>query len=478
MSTIATKVLPPERISTDPIERKLYSRDVAPVPEVITGAFLRTTPDAVVRPGNSEQVAALLREATRARVPVTTRAAASTGFYNTVPVRGGLVLDVNDLRGVVRIDTSRKTVRVLPATTWQELDDALSTYGLATMSYPSSAVSATVGGWISTQGHGIGSLRYGAVADQLVELEVALPDGRLIHVDAESFPPMGWFPEAEGTLGVITAAELSVRPRPEAESIHLLIFEEGGELADAIRSLARWEPRPFTLTFADPGYFALLSRAGFRTPLDPTQHPYLLLACFQGDPRLVGRARNAMARLHHRELPPEMASEEWGQRLYHLRVKRAGPSLLAAELWMPLSGLAGYLRSVARLSRAVCLPVASYGVAVSQDWAMVMSVYPADERRKLAYLCAIGFTKRLHDLGARNGGRPYGVGLWNTAYLPRLFDRDRLAELRSRKAALDPAGIMNPGKLYGTPLPLRAPLFGPASWALSTLFVASSRRRQ
>jgi glycolate oxidase len=76
-----------------------------------------------------------------------------------VPVRGGWVLDVNDLRDGIELDAGRQTVRVLPATTWFELDDALQQKGFAVKSYPSSAVSATVGGWVSMQGHGLGSPR-------------------------------------------------------------------------------------------------------------------------------------------------------------------------------------------------------------------------------------------------------------------------------------------------------------------------------
>jgi glycolate oxidase len=123
------------------------------------------------------------------------------------------------------------------------------------------------------------------------------------------------------------------------------------------------------------------------------------------------------------------------------------------------------------------LEIGTYGLAVSRDQALVMSIYPTDERQTIPYLLAMGVTKRLYDLGARYGGRPYGVGLWNTAYLPRLFSKPQLAELRRRKAQLDPTGVMNPGKLYTSTFPLWPFAFGPAAGVLATTYVALGKGR-
>ncbi len=476
--------IPPDRVTEDAVERKLYSRDLAPVPAIMVKPFFRTLPDAVVRPGNAEQVAEVMRQATREHIPVTPRAAASTSYYNTVPVRGGWVLDVNDLRDGIELDAGRQTVRVLPATTWFELDDALQQKGFAVKSYPSSAVSATVGGWVSMQGHGLGSLTYGGVGQQLVSLQVAWPNGELRTLTRESDPPLDWFVAAEGTLGVITQVELTVRPRPAAESHHLFAFDDLNALGQNVAALARVEPRPFTVFFADSGYLRLLARAGFHIPLDlpqshfPISEKGLLLASFQGEPLKVNRGRDALARLTGKELPSDLALEEWNLRLYHLRTKRAGPSLLAAEMWLPLKGLSDYLTSVKSLAERNHLLIGTYGLAVAPDQALVMSLYPTDERNTFQYLAAIGFTKRLHDLGARYGGRPYGVGLWNSAYLPRLFSRSQLAELKKRKAQLDPLGIMNPGKLYQASFPLWPITFGLGTGVLGAAHPALARSRE
>jgi len=476
--------IPTDRVTEDAIERKLYSRDLAPVPAIMVKPFFHTLPDAIIRPGSAEQVAEVMRQATRARIPITPRAAASTSYYNTVPVRGGWVLDVNDLRDGIELDIAQQTVRVLPATTWFELDDALQQRGFAVKSYPSSAVSATVGGWVSMQGHGLGSLKYGGVGEQLVSLQVALPSGELCTVTRESDPPLDWFVAAEGTLGVITQVKLTVRPRPAAESHHLFAFDDLNTLGQNVASLSRTEPRPFTVFFADSGYLRLLARAGFHIPLDLPQSHFpisakgLLLVSFQGEPSEVSRGKDSLVRVAGRELPSELALEEWSLRLYHLRTKRAGPSLLAAEVWLPLDKLQNYLKSVKNLAEHHRLLIGTYGLAVTPNMALVMSLYPTDERHTIEYLAAIGFTKRLHDLAARCGGRPYGVGLWNSAYLPRLFSRTRLDELKRRKARLDPLGIMNPGKLYHASFPLWPITFGLGASVLGAAHIMLAHREE
>jgi glycolate oxidase len=481
--SVTFSAIPADRVTEDAIERKLYSRDLAPVPSIMVKPFFRTLPDAVVRPGSAEQVAEVMRQATRSRIPVTPRAAASTSYYNTVPVRGGWVLDVNDLRDGIELDAARQTVRVLPATTWFELDDALQQRGFAVKSYPSSAVSATVGGWVSMQGHGLGSLKYGGVGGQLVSLQVVLPNGELCTATRASDPPLDWFVASEGTLGVITQVELSIRPRPAAESHHLFAFDDLSTLGQNVTLLARAEPRPFTIFFADSGYLRLLARAGFHIPLDlpqpcfPISEKGVLLVSFQGELSEVRCGHDLLIRVAGQELPSELALEEWNLRLYHLRTKRAGPSLLAAELWLPLDKLRDYLKSVGRLAERSRLLIGTYGLAVTPDMALVMSLYPTDERRTIPYLAAIGFTKQLHDLAARYGGRPYGVGLWNSAYLPRLFSRSQLAELKKRKAQLDPLGIMNPGKLYQASFPLWPITFSPGAGALGAAHLALGRER-
>lgn len=455
-----------ERLTTDLFERRYYTEDMAPVPGLLVQPFFRTLPDAVARPANSAEVVEAVRWAIDSGWPVVPRAAASTALFNVVPVQGGLVLDLNPLAGVLAIDEQRQTVTVRAGTRWLDLERALQPLGLAVKSYPTSGIASTVGGWLNTQGHGLGSLKYGPFYSQVLRAEVVLPDGQLRQLTAGSQPPLAWFAASEGTLGIITELELTVRPRPETEVHHLQAFDHLTDLQTALVSLARTEPRPYTLFFSDDTYADMVARAGFSPP---TRQSFLL-SSYQGQPAEMAQAQGRLAGLPGQTLPAELALEEWRDRLYHVRVKRGGPSLLAAEMWLPLDQLAGYLAAVKRLSQKLKTPIGSYGLAVSPTTATVMSLYPCDARQTVDYTLALGLTAQLYRLGARYRGRPYGVGLWNTPYLAQIFPGKLLAELRRRKQILDPAGRLNPGKLYHAPFPLWPVFFKPGLNLLATAY--------
>ena len=114
-----------EGISTSTLERGLYAHDLAAVPAFLSRLLVRATPDVVARPRTTEEVSSLLSYASEHRVPVTPRGAGSTAFHNAVPARGGLLLDLTGLRGIVEVDAERQTATVLAGTRWRELDDEL-----------------------------------------------------------------------------------------------------------------------------------------------------------------------------------------------------------------------------------------------------------------------------------------------------------------------------------------------------------------
>jgi len=162
------------------------------------------------------------------------------------------------------------------------------------------------------------------------------------------------------------------------------------------------------------------------------------------------------------ELPEERADQEWAERLFNLRVKRIGPTLLGAESWLPLANLCDYEREVTKLARRQKTQFASYANVVTPTQIAVMSVYPSNESHALRYIFDLSLTNRLYRIAFRNGGQPYGIGFWNTPYLPCAVDRATRQERQRRKRQLDPQNIMNPGKVYAPPL-----IFSPGIYTLA-----------
>jgi glycolate oxidase len=442
-----------DRFTASPFERQFYRRDLAAVPERLAALIGRTLPDAVARPASAEEVAAAVRQAAAERVPITPRAAATTVYWNAVPVQAGLVLDLNGLAGLIALDEARQVAAVLPGTRWAELDRALRRRGYAVQAYPTSAPAATVGGWLSMEGYGIGSLQYGGLAGQVVGLEVVLPDGRIAAAGADPALPVAAFAGAEGTLGVVTRVDLAVRRAPAAAGHHLLAFGETEALQGALADLGRATPTPYYAHFAGPAYQALLRRAGFTPPSDQA----LLAFSYEGTAgeAAAGAAQAAAlaAARGGRPLSEELAEAEWSTRTLALRLKRGGPTVLGSEFWLPVEKLAAYEADVARLGRAQRLEIATYGTLVAPGRLTVMALFPCDERRTGPYILALSLTRKLAAIALRHGGQPYGIGVWNSPYA-RIS-----AERRALKAQLDPLNLMNPGKLYWPPWLLRPPWY-------------------
>jgi len=448
-----------DRYTESAFERSFYRRDLAVVPPFLASLVGDTLPAAVARPSTAEEVSAIVRYAAERRLPLTPRAAATTAYWNAVPIRGGLVLDLNGMRGLVSLDEATLRATVLPGTRWEELDRTLRRRGVTLLAYPTSAPAATVGGWISMEGHGIGSLKHGGVAEQVTGLEVVLADGRIIDVPGTSEVPgtlsAKRFAGAEGTLGIITRVELTVRPQPAATGHHLLVFPDMAALQGAAVALSGATPRPFYAHFAASSYGQFLRRAGF----EPVADGPVLALTYDGDASEVAagaeRVRQEAARWSGNALPAEAAAREWDERFFALRLKRAGPSVLGAESWLPLEQLAEYEMGVAALGARQGLLMATYGTVVAPGLATVMSLYPCDETRPMPYVLALSLTKKLTDIARHHGGRPYGCGIWNTPYLSRA----ELADRRGHKARMDPMNLLNPGKAQRPPLLLWPPTF-------------------
>ena len=447
-----------ERYTENTFERAFYRRDLAAVPRWLETVLARTLPHAVARPQNADDAATLVRYARAHRLPIVPRAAATTVYWNSVPVRGGLVVDLNQLRGLIAINEERLTATAQAATRWGELEAALNRRGYATLSYPTSAPAATIGGWISMEGYGIGSLKYGGLTQQLKRLEVVLPNGEIFQATPDSNPPLTWFTHAEGTLGIITEVELAIRAKPEAVGNHLLAFSDLTALERAIVTLATCTPIPFNIYFSDVAHLRLMRQAGF--PL-PTEKSFVAVTLDGSAPEVADGApalKNIVADCAGERLDNDLAGLEWVERFASLRVKRAGPTLLGAEAWLPLNELANYLTDLARLADAQRMPIATYGTVVTPTMATVTSIFPSDESRSLSYVLDLSLTKKIYDVAFRYGGRPYGIGFWNAPYLRRAFAPQALAERFARKRQLDPLNLMNPGKTYKTAL-LLSPLF-------------------
>ena len=241
-------------------------------------------PAVVVRPSSTAQVAAVLTACHAAGVPVTAMAGRSGVCGGSVPVFGGVALDLTGLAGVVQLDEESLLVDVRAGTFGPDLEAALAERGYSLGHFPQSMAISTVGGWLACRGAGQYSTRYGKIEDMVVGLEVVLADGRAVRTEgngprAATGPNLTQlFVGCEGTLGIITEARLRIHPTPAAEARRAFGFPTFAAGLDAARRVLRRGATPAVLRLYD----AIESARHFATA-----DTCVLVVLDEGDPLLL-----------------------------------------------------------------------------------------------------------------------------------------------------------------------------------------------
>ena len=203
-----------DRVSFEKTERLVYSHDTASLPKMVKQT-LKTVPDAVVQPLNTADVIFITKFSREHKIPLTPRGAASSGWGGAIPTRGGIVVDFSRMRQILNIDKTKGTIRTEAGAIWKNLEIALNKQGLALRLYPSSAMSATVGGWVAEGGGGIGSYEYGRISQNLESITIVTPEGEIRTLQGED---MDLVTDAEGITGMIV--EVTVKTRPSTGISH------------------------------------------------------------------------------------------------------------------------------------------------------------------------------------------------------------------------------------------------------------------
>ena len=444
-----------ERANFDPVERRLYGHDIAAIPSLVKPLIGSTTPEAVVQPQNEAELVELARWATAARCPLTPRGKASSGYGGAVPVEGGVVVDFFRMKNVLAVDVAAQTVTVEPGITWEKLERALKPHGLALRLYPTSAPASTVGGWLAQGGAGIGSYEYGWFRENVVAARVVLPTGEVrLFTDDE----LDLISDAEGTTGFITQVTLRVQPHAEL-GLAAAAFPDAPKLQQALEAIIAADLPIWSLVFINPRMAELKNRA-------PAQehhgHPaeervilpaaYVVTLAFRAADRerVLGGLAKIAGRYEGEVLSERIAQHEWQHRFKLMVVKRLGPSLVPAEVVVPLAELGGALGEI---ERKVNQPIVKEGVIVrrgsgGRPEAVILGFIPSDQRH-LDYNFVFGLVLTVMNIAERHGGRPYATGLYFSKWAGQILGKERKERLRAFKQQVDRAGIMNPRKVIG-----------------------------
>jgi Fe-S oxidoreductase/FAD/FMN-containing dehydrogenase len=443
-------ILPPDRARFDRRERRLYSHDTGVLPAIFRPLAGPSLADGVAQPETEEQVVALVRYAASQGIPLVPRGKGTAGYGGAIPAAGGLVLDLTRLKGVVSVDGLGQTVAVRAGTVWKDLEADLAEQGLALRLYPTSAPSSTVGGWLAQGGAGIGSHAYGWFRDNVVSARVVGADGEVRVLEGQDLAGIA---DAEGTTGIITEVSLRVRADRPLEEL-AVAFLNPATLAEALRQINAAELPIWSVSFVNPT-MAHLKNAGppkthhghplhLEAPLLP-EDSYVLIFTFDEADRAVVRKGmgDIVERVGGRRLSSLIAQHEWEERYKPMRLKRLGPSVVPAEIVVPVRGLA---QTLIELEEKIGAPLAIEGFSVRGGEVVLLGFIPHDERT-FAYNFGYGFALTAIAVAEKHGGRGYSTGRYFGSKAKAILGPAKVEKIKAERAEVDPKGILNPGKV-------------------------------
>jgi len=419
----------------------------------------------VARPADAAEVAAVLDLCDAAGVPVTPAAGRSGVCGASVPVHGGVILDLTAMSGLVGVDQASLTIEVLPGTFGGDLERTLrADHGLTLGHWPQSMELSTVGGWLACRSAGQLSTRYGKIEDMVVGLDVVLAGGRRLRTGGGPRAAMGpdltqLFVGSEGTLGVITAARLRVHPVPTAERRAAYGFASFLDGLDACRRILRRGATPAVLRLYDE----VESQRSHGTAGTLA----VLLVMDEGDELMVEATMTMVSEecTDALRLSNELV-ERWMQHRNDVSALEALTRKGFVVDTMEVAGPWAALPRIYREARAALAAVPHTRAATAHqshaygDGACLYFTFaatPPPEEREATYLALWeAGTRAVLDAGG-NLSHHHGIGLHRGRFLAEALGPAHgvLADL---KATLDPHGILNPGKL-GLPSP-----FGRVAW--------------
>ncbi|MCX6840085.1 MAG: FAD-binding protein [Verrucomicrobia bacterium] len=446
-------ILSPERVLTSAEDIVPYSFDGT--------AALKQRPGAVVFPLTAVEVAECVRLARKHSVPVVTRGSGTGLSGGSVPLDGCLVICLVKMDKLIEVDEKNLTLRAQSGVITKEIDDAAAKVGLFYPPDPGSMKISTIGGNVAENSGGLRGLKYGVTRDYVMGIEVVLPDGTLTFLgnkcvkDVAGYSMKDLFIGSEGTLGIITEVILKVLPRPKARKTMLALYDSMDAAAKTISAIIAAKIIPCTLEFLDRVTVQCVedyAKIGL-----PTDVEALVLMETDGHPVVVEEEAAQMMELARANGARDVraaADEAEGAKLAAARrnafsaLARVRPTTILEDVTVPRSELATMVAFIDSVAKKHKLQIGTFGHLGDGNLHPTFLTNERDHEEMHRIEVAL---EEIVEETIRLGGTvtgEHGVGLAKKAFLKRQLGEGSYELMRSIKQALDPQGLLNPGKIF------------------------------
>ena len=446
-------ILSPECVLTSAEDIVPYSFDGT--------AALKQRPGAVVFPLTAVEVADCVRLARKRSVPVVTRGSGTGLSGGSVPLDGCLVICLVKMDKLIEVDEKNLTLRAQSGVITKEIDDAAAKVGLFYPPDPGSMKVSTIGGNVAENSGGLRGLKYGVTRDYVMGIEVVLPDGTLTFLgnkcvkDVAGYSMKDLFIGSEGTLGIITEVILKVLPRPKARKTMLALYDSMDAAAKTISAIIAAKIIPCTLEFLDRVTVQCVedyAKIGL-----PTDVEALVLMETDGHPVVVEEEAAQMMELARANGARDVraaADEAEGAKLAAARrnafsaLARVRPTTILEDVTVPRSELATMVAFIDSVAKKHKLQIGTFGHLGDGNLHPTFLTNERDHEEMHRIEVAL---EEIVEETIRLGGTvtgEHGVGLAKKAFLKRQLGEGSYELMRSIKQALDPQGLLNPGKIF------------------------------
>jgi glycolate oxidase len=452
------KIVRAENVSDNVADLYVYGSDAS---------VHQALPSVIVRPKTISEVQKTMRYANKNKIPVVPRGAGSGTSGHTVPIDGGIILDMKRMNRIIEIVPEDMLVRVEPGVVDDDLNRALKPYGLFYPPAPASSRIATVGGEIAANASGVRSVKYGATRDYVMGMKVILANGKLVNLGSNTrVHSSGYQLErlivgSEGTLGVVVEATMRIIPLPKYRCLAVANFDKLEDAGNAISDIISSGAQPSMLELMDKIGIIAVNKA-----MDLNLPEVAAIIMFEADGNVKQAVDFEIKKMReicekHGGTNIEMSYDVAERtRLFSGR-KKLFASLsrykegiictdLADDMGVPNSKIAQTAKKIHEIAEKNNVIMAVYGHCGS---GVIHTKIMLDPKKKSQWKDAEKVIEQLYDYVHSVGGvtsAEHGIGLskappWKKAR------SDIVPVMRSIKKALDPNNILNPHKLMDAP---------------------------
>lgn len=422
-------------------------------------------PELVINPGSVEDVSGILAYCNKHKIPVTPRGAGTGLSGGALPVYGGVVLDMKRFDKILNIDTENFQVTVEPGVITQVLQEEVNKSGLFYPPDPSSRGSCFIGGNIAENSGGPKAVKYGVVSDYVLNLEVVLPDGKIIWTganvlkNATGYNLTQLIVGSEGTLGVVTKIVLQLIPAVKHDVLLLVPFRSAEDACKAVNKIMLTGITPSALEFMERD--ALLWAIEYindKTIIIPDDIAAHLLIEVDGNDKdiLFKEAEQITTVLESFDTGEVLFADSKAQKdaLWALR-RKVGEAVKSNSIYkeedtvVPRSKLPELLNTVKRLGKEYGFQSVCYGHAGDGNLHVNIikgNMTDDDWNNKLPDGISELF-KEVVKMGGTLSGE-HGIGFVQKRYMSIAFNETQMKLMHGIKDIFDPKGIMNPGKVF------------------------------